>query len=517
MKQDRKGQSGIDLLMTYGWIVVVGVGAVIILSQTGVFNPVSCTKNRLAFSQTVPTDWAVYRSSNTLVLNVENLAGDDVEIKKILAALGGLECSLETSAVIEPGGEAVFVLACSTDPSLSDRFNPGSCYNAEISVTYKNTFTGNTYDSKGTISGPVEEGLRTTTSSTTTTTTTSTFPTTTTSSTTTSTTTTTTSTTSTSTTTETTTSSSTTTTTTTTTTSSTSTTSTTTSTTTTAFVFSLPHCGVMEAFNRCPSYIVSAGTPGAHCSSDSDCGWFTECINGACCDPFSCTKSGRCYDWGDVISSGGYKICGMGGEWKVAACGSCTRDSDCYWNNCDEGHCATAPFGCWYNGGYYTSGALDLPGGCDFDIECELGRWVKGECMPCSAGDKLGLNLHCVEGVACGFGDCGYDCGCYTLGDVIEMHGTYYGCQLGGEWKKIEGSSCTNNAECYFLLECKDGYCCDFGSCGYNGACYSSGSPSGYPYVCELGEWKKIEDEHCSSDSECALGLDCTGGVCTPW
>ncbi|MBN2251154.1 MAG: hypothetical protein JW724_03655, partial [Candidatus Altiarchaeota archaeon] len=168
-----RGQSGVDLLMSYGWIVVVGVGAVVILSQMGLFSDtlVPCSKNQMGFAQVVPADWAVYRGSNMLVLTVENDAGDPVEITGVSAVLGDVECSLETSAVMEAGGRGVYVVGCSVDPSVSGFFNLGSCYTADVAVAYRNVVTGNAYESRGRLSGSVEEGLVTTTTSTTTTTT----------------------------------------------------------------------------------------------------------------------------------------------------------------------------------------------------------------------------------------------------------------------------------------------------------------------------------------------------------
>ena len=149
--------------MTYGWIFVVGIGAVIILSQMGTFTPVPCEKNKFGFSQVMPTDWAVYIDSNRIVSRIENLAGDNVRFTGMNVTLGGVECISADTIVMEPGKAVIVILNCSDAPNLKDQYVKGSCYLADVSINYIASASGVNYVSKGTVRGSVEEGSVTTT------------------------------------------------------------------------------------------------------------------------------------------------------------------------------------------------------------------------------------------------------------------------------------------------------------------------------------------------------------------
>jgi len=176
-KTRKKGQSGVELMMTYGWVVVVGVGAVILLSQMGSFHPVPCEKNRFGFSQVIPTDWGIFRDSNIMIVKLENLAGDPVEVLDATVTLENITCKPDSAVPINPGTDVFLKLKCSSEPSLSEKYNGGDCYRADATFVYQNNVTGYSDESKGNIRGVIEEGnvvTTTTTTSTTTTTTTST-------------------------------------------------------------------------------------------------------------------------------------------------------------------------------------------------------------------------------------------------------------------------------------------------------------------------------------------------------
>jgi len=52
----RKAQAAIELLTSYGWVILAGIGAVVLLSQMGTFTASSCDKSKMGFSQVVPVD-----------------------------------------------------------------------------------------------------------------------------------------------------------------------------------------------------------------------------------------------------------------------------------------------------------------------------------------------------------------------------------------------------------------------------------------------------------------------------
>jgi hypothetical protein len=160
---NRRGQSGVDMVMTYGWIFVVGIGAVIIMSQMGTFHPAPVEKTKYGFSQLMPIDWGVYMDSNCIVAKIENWAGDKVNITKMQVTIGDVSCDSSGTLKLLPGDSAVIRLDCSASPSLSDKFIKGSAYTAEVTITYVDVASGVSYVSKGTVRGPVEEGSVTTT------------------------------------------------------------------------------------------------------------------------------------------------------------------------------------------------------------------------------------------------------------------------------------------------------------------------------------------------------------------
>ena len=151
------------MVMTYGWIFVVGIGAVIIMSQMGSFTHAPCEKTKYGFSQLMPIDWGVYIDSNRVVSKVENWAGDAVRVIGMHVSLDDVSCDSSDIVYMEPGLSAVIIMNCSDSPKLSDKNIKGSCYTATVTITYVDVASGATYESKGTVRGPIEEGNVTTT------------------------------------------------------------------------------------------------------------------------------------------------------------------------------------------------------------------------------------------------------------------------------------------------------------------------------------------------------------------
>ena len=151
------------MVMTYGWIFVVGIGAVIIMSQMGTFTPAPCEKTKYGFSQVMPVDWGVYMDSNRIVSKIENWAGDKVQLIGMHVALDDVSCDSTGTVLMGPGQSAIVIMNCSDSPSLSDKFIKGTCYTAEVTITYIDVASSANYVSKGTVRGPVEEGSVTTT------------------------------------------------------------------------------------------------------------------------------------------------------------------------------------------------------------------------------------------------------------------------------------------------------------------------------------------------------------------
>ena len=189
--ETKKGQSGIEQLASYGWVVFIGVGALVLLYLAGQFRPAPCEKNTFGFSGVVPVDWEVYRDSGNMVAKVEGGVGEPVIVRNATANIGDLQCFLKSPVVIEPGTEVFLELECPGPPGIPERFEKGDCYKSDLEIVYYNTVAGSYADSKGVVRGSIAEGSfipPTTAPTSTSTTTTSTTATTTTTSTTTTTT-----------------------------------------------------------------------------------------------------------------------------------------------------------------------------------------------------------------------------------------------------------------------------------------------------------------------------------------
>jgi hypothetical protein len=155
-------------LVTYGVVVVVVAGAVVLLSNTGVFRQTSCEKYKVGFSEVVPRDWAVYQDSGRVALQVENWADNDLEITGVNLAIGGVSCTGYASFVLPAGSKALTVLLCPS--GFSGRYLVGECYSSEVTIDYVNKVLDQPYKSSGRLMGAFEAGSVATTTSTTTTT-----------------------------------------------------------------------------------------------------------------------------------------------------------------------------------------------------------------------------------------------------------------------------------------------------------------------------------------------------------
>jgi hypothetical protein len=155
VRNSKKAQSAIEFLSNYGWVILVGISSVVILSNMGAFRMGSCERLSYGFSQIVPTDWVVSLSTSSMVIVLENWAGDQLEITKASVVIADAECSYDGSVLVEPGANAVFTLNCSE--KLKNARSIGECYTSDVSVEYKNARSGNSDTSKGKLRGTIED------------------------------------------------------------------------------------------------------------------------------------------------------------------------------------------------------------------------------------------------------------------------------------------------------------------------------------------------------------------------
>ena len=165
----RKAQAAIELISSYGWVILMGIGAIIVLSQMGIFNPTLCPKSSYGFSQIVPKDWVAWIETDAVLIYVANWAGDEMQVTTGTVDLGeGVNCTLLYPVTFLPGDEALLIFDCAGTLLNSKKYSEGSCFTAQVSFNYTNTNTGGSEQSKGKIRGTMgRSNTITTTSSTT--------------------------------------------------------------------------------------------------------------------------------------------------------------------------------------------------------------------------------------------------------------------------------------------------------------------------------------------------------------
>src|SRR3989338_9887153 len=110
IKRAKKGQSILEYLYTYGWMILVVLVALLILWQMGVFKLPVFKRGYLGFSEVLPTDWGVY-NTNEVYLKFVNYAGVSVTVPAggVYLNIGVVNCSITPSPpsplVIDPGVE----------------------------------------------------------------------------------------------------------------------------------------------------------------------------------------------------------------------------------------------------------------------------------------------------------------------------------------------------------------------------------------------------------------------------
>lgn len=127
---ERKGQSAIEYLSTYGWalLAIVIVGAVLV--QMGVFNQCSKASPRFSGQAFGLEEWQFTGSdSMSLVFRAIN---EEVDITNVTLAYDDGNVSYDGSPVEIPSGQTGTV----DISGLSNELSSGQCASADLVVTY---------------------------------------------------------------------------------------------------------------------------------------------------------------------------------------------------------------------------------------------------------------------------------------------------------------------------------------------------------------------------------------------
>jgi len=153
---ERKGQSAMEYLMTYGWAILIVIIVAAVLYQLGIFNPSTYTTTAaVGFPNfNVPSGGFQLSSAGILTMQLTNGVGATINITYIGANVGS---SINESTITADAGLAVGPgqTTTLTFSNLGSR-NTGSSYNAKVNVTYTNADSGLAgFVSSGTLSGTV--------------------------------------------------------------------------------------------------------------------------------------------------------------------------------------------------------------------------------------------------------------------------------------------------------------------------------------------------------------------------
>jgi hypothetical protein len=155
-----RGQSSLEFVVTYGWVILVIVIGVLVVWKMGILKPQTEKRGTLGFSQVYVIDFSASSTTNKLKMSVKNEAGAEITIPagRVNATIDGIACVVAPSSpvTILPGDDALISVDCSGPPSIGSIYNTGDFFKANVVINYTNTRSGRQHLSKGNVFGPVE-------------------------------------------------------------------------------------------------------------------------------------------------------------------------------------------------------------------------------------------------------------------------------------------------------------------------------------------------------------------------
>jgi len=149
--KNKKAQSAMEYLMTYGWAILIVIIVAAALYALGVFNPATFTGRTATGFQTIgaPTDWDLASTTGNLTLNLaNNKMATAITIYNITATISGTNTLYNpTTLVLGPGSSTTVTFP--TTPVLTS----GSTYTVKVSIIYN--AGGLDHTDTGTVTGTV--------------------------------------------------------------------------------------------------------------------------------------------------------------------------------------------------------------------------------------------------------------------------------------------------------------------------------------------------------------------------
>lgn len=147
----RKGQAGLDFLMTYGWALLIIVLVVGALFALGIFDIGSFLGSKASgFAQVGVVGWKV-AGDGEFTAKFENHAGTDINVTGVSAVLGTETITYTTGFAIDNGKQSGTI----TVGSFANPGSSGSSYSIAVTLNYTDSDTGFQYTDSGTVTGKV--------------------------------------------------------------------------------------------------------------------------------------------------------------------------------------------------------------------------------------------------------------------------------------------------------------------------------------------------------------------------
>ncbi len=287
--------------------------------------------------------------------------------------------------------------------------------------------------------------------------------------------------------------------------------------------------GSCESGETCSSCSSDCGAcNGSYCSLDSQCS-SDHCVHSVCrsssvyCGDDYCDFGESCSLCSSDCGSCG-PVCGNGSCESGESCSNCSSDcgacqlkkssgescsynSECLEDNCQNGVCCRSDKTCCLNdnpcssnewcqtdGWYYCRSQIINGDSCDRNRTCQSGYCVHGKCR--SSVNYCG-DSYCDSGESCS--SCSSDCGACQEEEVV---------------KKADGEYCDKNEECT-SENCQNYRCC----LKNKTCCLSYNNCSSEQYCFEERHYcvpRFADGQSCSEDDQCKSG-NCKNYICCAW
>jgi hypothetical protein len=148
---NKKAQSAMEYLMTYGWAILIVIIVAAALYALGVFNPATFTGRTATGFQVLgaPTDWDLKTNGDLTLSLANNKMATAVTILNITATISGTTNPYTPTGLILGPGSSAQIVTFPTTPLLTT----GSSYSVKVAIVYN--AGGLDHTDTGTVTGVV--------------------------------------------------------------------------------------------------------------------------------------------------------------------------------------------------------------------------------------------------------------------------------------------------------------------------------------------------------------------------